>query len=57
MRDLKQVLKLSRYIVRHRFNYVTDNSFATIICQKFQLDKEYVLRILEALRYMYMSFP
>jgi len=53
---LKQALKLSRYIVRHRFDYVTDSSFATNICQKFKLDKEYVLRILEALRYIYMSF-
>ena len=57
MRDLKQVLKLSRYIVRHRFDYVTDSTFSIVVCQKFNLNKEYVLRILEALRYMYMSFP
>jgi len=57
MRDLKQVLKLSRYIVRHRFDYITDSTFSIVVCQKFNLNKEYVLRILEALRYMYMSFP
>jgi|GEM_PF-5275002 len=52
----KKALKLSRYIVRHRFDYILDSSFATIICWKFKLDKECVLRILEALRHMYMSF-
>jgi len=56
MRDLKQVLKLSRYIVRHRFDYVTDSTFSIVVGQKFNLNREYVLRILEALRYMYMSF-
>jgi len=57
MKDLKKALKLNRYIVRHRFDYITDSSFATIICERYKLNREYVLRILEALRYMYMSFP
>jgi len=57
MRDLKRALKLCRYIIRHRFNYVTDTTFSIVVCQKFNLNREYVLRILEALRYMYMSFP
>ena len=56
MRGLKRALRVARYIVRLRFDYVTDSTFSIVVCQKFNLDKEYVLRILEALRYMYMSF-